>query len=250
MSDEFTLDVKLGKAEVKHDDRTKLFAKFVDPSVLPPIPGSFALPKRPRTWEMYYNDKYGDCTCASAGHMITGWSFTSGKNLVPRPEDVLSLYETQGFVPTDPNTDNGAYCLDVLNEWRHNGLGGDKIEAYVKIDHRNVQQVKTAIYLFGGVYLGVALPRSAQRQDGHWSVTQGPGSEPGSWGGHCINAVGYGSKTVRIVTWGQLWTVDWDFWTKYTDEAYAVVSQDWLNKRGHTFKGFDLAGLQRELQNL
>jgi hypothetical protein len=250
MSDEFKLDVKLGKAEVKHDDRTKLLKNYLDESALPAIPRTFALPRRPHNWEMYENDKIGDCTCAAAGHMVTGWSYSSGKKLVPKVEDVIALYETQGYRPNDPSTDNGAYCLDVLNELRHNGLGGDKIDSYVKIDPRNISQVKAAIYLFGGVYLGMALPESAQYQDGHWTVTSGRGSEPGSWGGHCINAVGFGETAVRIVTWGQLWLVDWDFWSKYTDEAYAVISEDWLNARGTNFKGFDLNALRSDLQNL
>lgn len=250
MSDEFKLDVKLGKGEVKEDERTRRLATYVDPSALPPIPRSFALPRRPRVWEMYKNDEIGDCTCAGAAHMITGWSFSSNKKLVPKTEDVIALYETQGYRPGDESTDNGAYCLNVLNEWRHNGLGGDKIDSYVKIDPHNIQQVKQAIYLFGGVYLGMALPKSAQYQDGHWSLVEGPDSRAGSWGGHCVNAVGYGENAVRIVTWGQLWTVDWDFWTAYTDEAYAVISEDWLNVRGKNFKGFDLAALRDDIHNL
>ena len=55
-----------------------------------------------------------------------------------------------------------------------------------------ISQIATAIWLFGGAYIGVELPLAAQSQD-VWNVPANPGpdDEPGSWGGHAIYLVGY-----------------------------------------------------------
>ena len=52
--------------------------------------------------------------------------------------------------------------------------------------------IAQAIWLFGGAYIGVELPISAQRQE-VWDVPANPGpdDEPGSWGGHAVYLVGY-----------------------------------------------------------
>ena len=56
----------------------------------------------------------------------------------------------------------------------------------------SIPQIATAIWLFGGAYIGVELPIRAQNQD-VWDVPANPGpdDEPGSWGGHAIYLVGY-----------------------------------------------------------
>ena len=55
-----------------------------------------------------------------------------------------------------------------------------------------IPDVATAIWLFGGAYIGVELPISAQTQD-VWDVPANltPDDEPGSWGGHAVYLVGY-----------------------------------------------------------
>ncbi|MGO8790269.1 MAG: hypothetical protein ACLQVL_23205 [Terriglobia bacterium] len=55
-----------------------------------------------------------------------------------------------------------------------------------------IPDIATAIWLFGGAYIGVELPITAQNQD-VWDVpaNPGPNDEPGSWGGHAVYLVGY-----------------------------------------------------------
>jgi hypothetical protein len=61
-----------------------------------------------------------------------------------------------------------------------------------------IPDIATAIWLFGGAYIGVELPISAQNQD-VWDVpaNPGPNDEPGSWGGHAVYVVGYEKPGVR-----------------------------------------------------
>jgi len=236
--------VHLGKLEVKKDDRNLRLAAYVDDAVaLPDLPASIDWSKKVSQWPMYGNDKLGDCTCAAVGHMEETWSANAGEPEVPVDKDVLDLYWATG------TEDTGRYCLDVLNYWQKNGFGGEQILAFVEIDPHNRQHVELACWMFGGVYIGVQLPRSAQHQRDEWSLASGPDAEPGSWGGHCVNLVDYASdKGPVCVTWGRLIPMTWDFYEAYCDEAYSVISPDWLKEGTGAPSGFDLEQLKKDLE--
>ena len=72
------------------------------------------------------------------------------------------------------------------------------------------------------------LPKSAQSQENAWTVTSGPDAAAGSWGGHCVNLVGFSATGPVCVTWGRLMPMSWEFFASYCDEAYALVSPDFL----------------------
>ena len=68
---------KLGKNPAVFDRRTLRFGDYVKPEVEPP-PASVDYGARVDRWPMYDNDRYGDCTCAAAGHMIQSWTANAG----------------------------------------------------------------------------------------------------------------------------------------------------------------------------
>ncbi|HWZ75935.1 MAG TPA: hypothetical protein VNX87_05325, partial [Candidatus Sulfotelmatobacter sp.] len=72
----------------------------------------------------------------------------------------------------------------------------------------------------------------------------------GSWGGHAIPVVAYDSRGVTCVTWGALQSMTWSFWEAYCEEAYAILSNDYLTKKKQTPQGFNLQQLQADLQDL
>ena len=91
----------------------------------------------------------------------------------PRPAQVLGAYSAiTGYDPATGDNDTGAVETDVLNYWRKTGVAGHKILAYAALEPGNTQHVRDAIDLFGGAYIGLALPISAQRQ-AVWSVPPG-----------------------------------------------------------------------------
>ncbi|MDD5301491.1 MAG: hypothetical protein PHS14_00165 [Elusimicrobia bacterium] len=241
--------VKLGKAAPRLDPRTLRLAAYL-PAELPEIPAaadySRAVPSG--AWGMLANDRLGDCTCAAAGHLIQQWTGSVGSAVTPADADIVAAYSAiTGYNPADPSTDRGAVELDVLNFWRAAGIAGHKIGAYAAVDPRDRAHVRAGAYLFGGLYLGVALPRSAQAQD-TWDVAgDGPDAAPGSWGGHAVSVAAYDADGLYIVTWGALKRVTWAFWDRYVDEAYAVLSPDFLDGKGQTPAGFNLAQLQQDL---
>ena len=67
---------------------------------------------------------------------------------------------------TDPLTgEEGAIELDVLRYWRKRGIGGHRIGAYAAVGTHDHELTRTAAWLFGGLYIGLALPLTAQSQE-------------------------------------------------------------------------------------
>jgi hypothetical protein len=148
----------------------------------------------------------------------------------------------------DPATgEEGAIELDVLNWWRKHGIGRHRIGAFARISVHDHRLVETAAWLFGGVYIGLQLPVSAQgRHTWEWSGSLTGPDRPGSWGGHAVDVVRYTAETLTVVTWGRLQEMTWSFWDRYCDEAYALLSRDFLD-HGRAPNGFDLEALRADL---
>ena len=235
--------VHLGKLEVKADPRNLMLARYIDDAVaLPEVPASIDWSAKVTTWPMYGNDTLGDCTCAAVGHMEEAWSANAGHPQVPDDKAVTDLYWATG------SADSGRYCLDVLNYWQSTGFDhDDKLTAFAQIDVGNHAHVQFACWAFGGVYIGVQLPTSAQTQADAWTVTTGADAKPGSWGGHCVNLVDYTANGPTCVTWGRLMPMTWEFFDTYCDEAYAALSPDFIGPGGQTPSGFNLDQLKHDL---
>ena len=152
--------------------------------------------------------------------------------------------------------DNGANEVDVLNYWRQTGIAKHKIGAYVSLEPANHNHIMDSVYIFEGCYIGVQLPISAQAQvQNHqpWSVPPGgPNGDgkPGSWGGHAVPVVAYDARGLTVVTWGALQTMTWSFWEVYCDEAYAILSPDYLDGKQQAPQGFSMRELEADLADL
>jgi hypothetical protein len=185
---------------------------------------------------MMVNDRIGDCTCAAAGHMIQSWSANAAGaegEIVPTDDQVVAAYSAiSGYDPQTGANDNGAAELDVLNFWRQTGIAGNQLTAFAAVDWTNVDQVRQAIHLFGGLYLGLNMPRSAEDQTDSgepWEV--GPRLFNPIVGGHAVPAVAYSPQYLTVITWGQKQLMSWDFLGRYCEEAYALVDPAWVSNR-------------------
>ena len=246
--------MKLGRKPARYDPRTLRLAKYLTPALPPPPPA--------RAWSqavampcgMMANDRLGDCTCAAVGHAVQVMTANTGTEQTIADADILTAYEAAGgYKPGDPSTDNGACLLDVLNLWRGAGVGGHKILAFVQVNPQNLLHVQTAIEYFGGLYVALELPQSAQNQ-GVWDVPldglSGSGA-PGSWGGHAVWVPDYDAAGFGVITWGELQRMTSAFQTAYNDEAYAVVTPDFINRSTQaTPDGINLALLQQDLAQI
>ena len=243
-----SLRFKLGKLAPKIDNRTLKFKSYF--AKLPPLPTAIDWTPKVPDWLMLGNDQYGDCTCASAMHLEMLWTSQTSKEYIPSVTDTLAAYTAiTGFNPNDPNTDNGAAELDVLNYWKKTGFGSrPPITGFMEIGTGNIQHLKASIALFGGAYIGIQVPANAQdafSAGQPWIDTSCTDIE----GGHAIPLVAYDANFVTCVTWGALQKISYDWLATYMEEGYAVLSPDWI-ANGSAPSGFNLAQLQSDLNLL
>ncbi len=239
--------MKLGRKAVKTDSRTLRLAKYMT-SALPPAPAAKDWTKGITNWGMMLNDKLGCCTIAAAAHAVQVWSADASTEVTLPDAQVLLYYEKwDGYNPKEPNTDQGGVELDVLNDWQKGGFDKHKLVAYADPAFANLEQIRQAINLFGGVYIGLSLPITAQTQ-AVWDVVPngGANAKPGSWGGHAVFVPAYDANGFTCITWGQLKTMTVAFWNEYVDEAHALLSHDWLAAKGSP-SGFNLSQLKADL---
>ena len=202
-------------------------------------------------WGMMGNDEVGDCTCAAIGHIIEQWTaYTDPAPVVMTTEQVIAAYSAiSGYVPGEPQTDVGATCVSALKYWMRTGMntpggGPDTLTAFARV--RDIEELRRAVATFGNVYTDVALPTSAQSED-VWSSTA---DEPASWGSHCVPLVGFNGTGPICVTWGALKQMTWAWWEKYGEEAYALLSPDWMRANGLDPAGVNWDALKAALEAL
>lgn len=240
--------MKLGRKAIKTDSRTLAMSTYLTPS-LPPPPPKADWTKGVTSWGMMMNDSLGDCTIAGVAHAIQVWTANSG-TMFTTPDATVEQYYAQwdGYKPGDPSTDNGGIELDVLNDWKKQGFAGRTLAAFADPKFANLDEIRQSIALFGGVYIGLSLPITAQKQD-VWDVVAkgGAAAKKGSWGGHCVFVPRYDQNGFTCITWGQLKTMTVAFWNKYCDEAHTLLSPDWISAKGSP-GGFAMAQLQADLK--
>ena len=204
--------------------------------LLPQIPPESDWTQAVKEWGALGNDSYGDCVFAAKAHMIHSMSAAKGRP-DPIPEkDVVSLYLKYSPRDTGYNIEESFRIL------RKTGMWGHKIWAYAAVDLNNHDLVRAAIYLFGGIDLGVNLP-SGWRSARVWDVGAG---RPGSWGGHDIWVPQVKADSVVCVTWGDEQEMTLRGMDYYCDEAFVCISPDWLAPGGNAPNGFDLTTLRAD----
>lgn len=242
----------LGKLAPRYDKRTLKLESYMATAPHPPSKSFFQ--ERVNDWGMLGNDKLGDCTCAAAGHMLQQWTAYASAEVHPTEEQIVKAYgDVGGYVPGQPDTDNGAIMLDVLKYWRNFGIAGHQIAAFARVRTDSPLQMRLAASLFGNVYVGIQLPLTAQDQlttGKVWEVAgpkDSPRGAPGSWGGHAVPIVGYDATKLLCVTWGATKWMSWSFLQTYADEAYAVLTHDWIKQNNVSPSGFNINSLLTDL---
>ena len=132
-------------------------------------------------------------------------------------------------------------AIRVLNHWRKEGIDGHRIVAYAKLAFNNKkdqrEEIKRSIYLYGGCYVGINIPRSVEKQwqqNRKWTIIRGASKgDPRRrlWFSHALLVTGYNETELRVVTFGKEEIITWEFFEKYVDEAYAVFDEKFLADR-------------------
>ena len=246
-------DIRLGKLPARVDPRTLKMAKYFA-AAPPKAPDSLDNGSKVPSWGMLANDSLGDCTVAGLLHAIMLWeSLACGIAPAFSDADAVALYsQLCGYVPGNPATDEGGVEIDILNAWRKAPIQGVELQAYVSVDPTDWAEVQLATWLFGTLYMGLALPLSAQADIG--KVWNDLSDEPGTWGGHCTVSCGYSNlagfgcaPVLDAVTWGTTQRMTPAWLAKYCDELYAPLTAKWIEANGDAPSGFDLAQLTADL---
>lgn len=241
---------KLGKKAPRLDPRTLKIERYFLPTLPPPPPRvdwsrGFAF-----DYGMMLNDTLGDCTEAKKGHAVQIWTLCNGRMVTVPDSVVLAAYEADaGYVPGDPSTDNGEDMLTNLNDWRANGFGGNALTAFASINFASFASISQCIYLFGLIDMGFNVPQSAMDQNAAGQIWDVVADDGGIVGGHDVAVPMYdtASQTLTCITWSMRQQMTWAFFLKYCDEAYALLSPDWVQRGGVDPSGFNMAALQGDL---
>jgi len=248
------MDLKLGKKEYKSSEKDFKYSKYVNLVKLPTYPNVFGHNAMFKDWGMLGNDIVGDCVFAGADHETMIWTTEGKKPASFTNACALSDYsKVTGYVSGDPSTDNGTDVREALTYRRKTGIKDSKgkrhkIGAFLLLDQKNLNHILTATYLFSAVGIGLRFPDSAMEQfdqNKPWTVVKGP--EPKE--GHYVPIVGYDGKYIYCVTWGKTQAMSIDFFLKYCDEAWAILSEEFL-VNGKSPEGFDLNQLKQDLSLL
>jgi hypothetical protein len=240
-------DYKLGKLPAVFDRRTLKLSNYLDLPKLPPLPaeGSDWF-KKVSAFNMAGNDDYGDCVMAGGpAHMKQVWTANAGRREVITPDkQVIAAY-----LKLTGGLDTGLNLLEMLKAWRTTGFFGSKIGAFVSINPKKAIQLQYTNWIFGGVLMGLMLPKSIEGQK-IWEVPPGGpvgDGEPGSLGGHCVN-MGVAIPYLYCVgTWGMKQPMALTFPTVYADEAYGMISLDWFTVAHKTPTGLAWKDLMSDL---
>ncbi len=252
------VEVKSGRLPYIHDSRTFDLADYLSQENLARVPTqhNWGNKIKPDKWGSLGNLKINNCTMASAGHLIMTWTSNIGKIHKPATKAIVEAYiKLTGYNPKTDGIGEPVEALKALKYWRKNGVDGRKISAFVKLAFKNKQELKQAVYLYGGCYIGINLPRSAEKQfyEGKkWTVPRGGAKglgEPGSWSGHAMIITGYKNNELRAITWGREIIMSMGFWETYVDEAYAIFSEDFI-KNDHTPSKINVEVLLIQIERL
>ena len=256
-----TNSYKLGRLHRTYDPRVPHLSALLAGQILTPPPAAVDYTKgMPANLGMLLNDTLGDSTCAAVYHAIQVWTFNAGKKMVTEPDgDVERLYILAcGYNPRVPGEGPGGNEQHVLTYLLQQGAPAgskgatrQKIAAFVEVDPRNVDDVKRTIVECGLAYIGFNVPQSVQP----------PGQlPPAVWnyvpddsniiGGHAVVLAGYDDEGARVISWGQYYTMTWEFFARFVDEVYAIADADWVENTGKTPGGLTLDQLEAQMQAL
>lgn len=271
--------LKLGKLSAVHPLGVPKLRNYT--TNLASAPDHFTCTSKMQHLGMMLNDRYGDCAIAGPGHQIQFWTAQAGNEIVISDSDILSTYSAvSGFVPDNPNTDNGCVLVNVMDYWQDKGIAGHQIGGYASLtpppndkshtsfwhlhfgdlfSHRKrgsedqtwITDMKNALYYFEGSVIGLQLPAKLQEYTNvdEWNfVPDGSNdSQPGTWGGHCVILIpGYDDFGCSLISWGKVYRVSWSFLAAYMDEARVALSRDILSG-DKSPEGFDYKSLDDDI---
>lgn len=228
----------------------------------PHMPDIIGVPERPDwasgAWtglgDIDGNDTSGDCCYAAIMHLICCVMAATGvKNPTwPSKTEAWDLYSrvnvasgNPAFDPNIPSTDIGGDLPTVMNYLMTNSAiqydPSWQAEGWLTVDASKPDEIRTAIWLFGGTYKALCLPSTGGPSNGGYTTPMPSGNgfiwdvagPPDPSQGHCI--VDYGANVSQgsfIDTWGMEGVMTYEANAKYctlagAGEMHAILWKSW-----------------------
>ena len=214
---------------------------------------------RPISWGLWGNGTFGVCGPVAYGNLlklITAW--LTGIEADVTQDDVFALYKLVNptFDPATGEGDDGVDLQTMLELVLEHGFGpdGKKPCAFAKVDASNLDEVRAAIEIFGGVIFGSNLTVAQQGQTdagGPWDYKP----RSGEWGGHAtmggryVDPAGTAQDRTGQITWQEVIDFTDAFAAHQLEEVWVVVFPEHLGT-AQFVEGIDqarLAGLFTDL---
>jgi hypothetical protein len=254
---------KYGRRPPKNAPALRL-ASFLS-STVPAHPRSEDYLAKLTAWQMLGNDVAGDCNAVTWANMRRLVTAALSAENYPTQAQVWQFYQTQNpsFDPNGTSSTNGPGSqddqgMDVQTglEYLHKtgGADGVKAVAFAKVDPTNLNEVRAALAIFGGLWLGIMVLDANQQQfaEGHsWTDVAGSPID----GGHAILGGGYTTATVKFITWAKETKFAKSFWDgtaqgqPLVQEAWVVIWPEHLGTKAFQ-QGVDQAALAADYQAL
>ena len=177
-----------------HEPRDTELQNYV--AGVPSPPEVVDLASEIKRWPMLLNGRLGCCTISGIGHQVEAWTMLACEHEARITNSAVEAYYSavSGYVPGD----EAPTSVPTSRTSSSSGSGSDSTatRSTPSVKHRCRKThilrapFKQGLWLFGGLYLGLDLPLTAQTQIDKgeaWDVGTGtPDAEPDSWGGHAV----------------------------------------------------------------
>lgn len=215
------------------------FGQFLRAS-LPPAPTSsdYTAPARAVLDDVMLNDQLGDCVIAAGDHLVGLETSNCGTAFHATRDQIVADYSAiGGYVLGDESTDQGCDEETAFAYWQNHGFAnGTKLLGWLGVDPTNVEEIKSAMWLFENLFFGVELPDA-------W-VDPFPSGSGFTWdaagaavpeNGHAFLGVGHSTSGVLIDTWGMIGTVTYKAIAKYCSrgvggQLFVLLTSDQVAK--------------------
>jgi hypothetical protein len=233
------------------------FDSYILLDKLPALPKTFGhVSNRPPwgAWNMFGNDKYGDCVMAGAAHEEMHWAHSTQKSMPRFTDDVI----IRQYLRLAGGADVGLDPVAAASHRRNYGITDAdgrvyKIKAYALID--SLIELAYSSYLFDAAAVGMFLPKSSEKRFVAHQPWDDVSEDPDPQGGHYVPIIGKSSAGLWVcVTWGQLQGISDAFLEKYCFGAgaggLAYFSKNYLLASGKSPEAFDEAQLDADLATI
>jgi hypothetical protein len=224
------LDFICGKLPHVFDERTILFSSYMDPDFQAPTRFDFDKGRARFPFEEWYAPNWkSDVVCSQGNQLLRFGRIDQRRTIEITQRDVTNRYKRlTGTRKMGDENDGGISVLQAMRLWRKPGWMMHnqtyKISLYGEIEPNDHAQMRTAIYIFRGIHIGLMLPESIKEMERLWEYDgqNGPDWKPGSFGvlAYCK---AYDPDYYEILLWGKRIIVSNEFVDRFSDECWIAL---------------------------